>query len=797
MRRRITRTSQTASHWGVYQVETDIETHEVVSVRGVDYDLEPSPIQASLPDVVGDSMRIDRPYVREGYLRSRGASRLERGGESFVPVAWDTALDLVTDALVAARDEHGNESIYGGSYGWASAGRLHHAPSVLKRFLTLFGGYTDKSGNHSFGAALGVMPYILGRADINHLVVRWPELVENTRLLVMFGGAALKNAQMDSGGAVNHDSADWMRRIRAAGIEVVSISPFRDDMPASVAPEWVPIRPNTDVALMLGIANSLIAEGLVDRRFLARYCSGYDEFEGYLLGHPDGTPKNARWASEVTGVPARRIVELARRMAATRTLINTAWSVQRAQHGEQPVWTTVALASMLGQIGLSGGGFNLGFGAASAISSPRADNIPRPKLRLGRNPVEVKVPVGRVSELFLNPGGQLEHNGRMLRLPPTEVVYSAGGNPFHHNLNLNRFVEAWKQPATIIVHEPWWTPPARFADIVLPSTTTMERNDIGAAQHSRFWTAMHQVVPPFALSRNDFDVFGELADRFGFGEAYHSGRTEMEWLRHIYDEARDLAQDRGFDPPDFDTFWEQDVYEFPIPDEHPPLLSDFRKDPVAHPLNTPSGRIELVSDRIRSFGYQDCPPHPTWLEPAEWLGGRRAARYPLHLLTNQPAHRLHSQLDNSRLSRAAKVSGREAILMTAADAARRGLRDGDVVRVYNDRGAFLAGVRIAPTDTLLPGVVQVPTGAWYDPEVPGAIGSLDKHGNPNVVTSDRGTSALTQCSAAQTCLVEVERYENPPPVTAFDWPPIKQPEDISPPALAEGTGFRSKRGSPR
>jgi biotin/methionine sulfoxide reductase len=770
------RSTQTASHWGVYRVEVDEETDDVVGTSGASFDPDPSPLQATLPELVRDRMRIEVPHVREGYLRHGTASRQRRGAEAFVPVSWDRALDLVCQALLDARERGGNESLYGGSYGWASAGRLHHSPSVLKRFLGLFGGYTDKSGNHSFGAALGVMPYILGRTDINKLVVPWAEVVANTGLLVMFGGAPLKNTQIDPGGAVNHDNADWFRRAREAGVEVVCISPQRNDVTEDAAPEWLPIRPNTDVAMMLGLAHTLIADGLVDREFTRTHCAGYDVFERYLTGESDGTPKDARWAARITGVPAVTIESLARRMARTRTVINTAWAVQRAQHGEQPVWATVALAAMLGQIGLPGGGFSLGFGAVSGIALPYPADIPRPKMPLGPNPVAVKIPVGRVHELLLRPGETLEHNGTRLRLPTTELIYSAGGNPFHHNLNLNRFVTAWQQPGTVIVHEPWWTPPAKFADIVLPSTTTMERNDIAAADHSRYWIAMHQVVRPYAKARNDFDIFSALADRLGFGPDYHRGRTEMQWLRHMHDEALGTARHRGFDPPEFDEFWAAESYEFPMRAEPRTLLADFRADPEGRPLKTPSGKIELCSEPIRAFGYDDCPPHPAWLEPAEWLGSAKVARFPLHLLTNQPGHRLHSQLDNSTLSRKAKVSDREAILIGPEDAEHRGLHAGDVVRVFNERGAFLAGVTIAAPGTLLPGVVQVPTGAWYDPLEPGVPGSLEKHGNPNVVTSDQGTSRLTQCSAAQTCLVEVALCPDPPPVTAFDLPPIRDQE---------------------
>ncbi|QBD75383.1 Asp-tRNA(Asn)/Glu-tRNA(Gln) amidotransferase GatCAB subunit C [Ktedonosporobacter rubrisoli] len=770
-RRKIT---QTASHWGAYKVETDLSTHEVLATRGVQFDPHPSPLQASLPEVVYDSLRIDQPYVREGYLRSRGASRAERGAQGFVPVSWDKALTLVCEALQETREQHGNEAIYGGSYGWASAGRLHHAPSVLKRFLALAGGYVDKVGNHSYGAAQGIMPYILGRADVNRLVVSWPEVVSHTRLLVLFGGAPLKNTQIDAGGAVKHENLDWYMKAAQAGIEVICISPQRSDVPAQVAPEWLPIRPNTDTALMLGLAHTLVSNGLHNQEFLARYCVGYPEFERYLLGQSDNTPKDATWASHITEVPAESIEQLARRMASTRTLINTSWSVQRADHGEQPVWMSIALACLLGQVGMPGGGFSFGFGAINGIALPYPAGIPRPKISLGHNPVTIKVPVGRVTDLLLRPGEQLAYNGQSIQLPKIELIYSAGGNPFHHNTNLNRFLQAWKQPATIIVHEPWWTPPARFADIVLPSTTTMERNDIGAAEHGKYWLAMHQVLPPYCQARNDFDIFSELAERLGFGFAYHQNRSEMQWLRYMYEEARQIAGERGFAPPPFAEFWSSGAYEFPLLDSaaQPTLLGDFRADPLIHPLHTSSGRIELVSEKIRSFDYDDCQPHPCWIEPAEWLGGEQAKRYPLHLLSNQPRNRLHSQLDQASLSRNGEISGREPIYLNPLDARRRGLLDGDVVRVFNDRGAFLAGVQIS--GELRPGVVSMATGAWYDPEMAGSVGSLEKHGNPNVVTLDKGTSRLAQCSVAQTCLVEVEKYNQPPSVTAFAWPPILQ-----------------------
>ena len=364
----------------------------------------------------------------------------------------------------------GHEAIYGGSYGWASAGRLHHSPSVLKRFLGQYGGYVDKLGNHSYGAALHIMPYVIGRSDITSQAVAWPTILKNTRLIVMFGGAHLKNTQIDSGGVVLHELQSWFDKAANAGIKFVNISPSRGDAAASLSAEWMAIRPNTDTALMLGLAHTLASEKLHNRAFLDRYCVGYDRFEPYLMGHVDGMSKDANWASAITGIDAASIRSLARRMASTRTLITTSWSVQRADHGEQPIWMTVTLAAMLGQIGYPGCGFTFGIAAESGIAMPRPSNIPRPTLPLGPNPVKVHIPVGRVSDMLLHPGSDLPQNGRTIRMPDIRLIYSTGGNPFHHNTNLNRFMRAWQKPETIIVHEPWWSPPAKFADIVLPAT---------------------------------------------------------------------------------------------------------------------------------------------------------------------------------------------------------------------------------------------------------------------------------------------------------------------------------------
>ena len=262
------------------------------------------------------------------------------------------------------------------------------------------------------------------------------------------------------------------------------------------------------------------------------------------------------------------------------------------------------------------------------------------------------------------------------------------------------------------------------------------------------------MIDPVGEARNDYDIFAVLARLLGAEDRFTEGRTADEWIEHLYD--RFNAYHPAY--PTLEDLQSSGFFHIPE-DWNPPVPSqivEFVNDPKGRPLSTPSGRIELYSTTIDGFGYRSCPPHPTWLEPAEWLGN--AGEYPLHLISNQPKTRLHSQWDQGETSLNGKVAGREQIGIHPIDAAERNLSHGDLVRVFNERGATLASVAIR--DDLIERVVQLPTGAWWDPEEPGG---LDRSGNPNVQTRDAGTSQLAQGPTAQTCLVQVERFAGEPP----------------------------------
>lgn len=750
------------AHWGAFTAE--ISDGDIAAVTPQTGDADPSPLLHNLPGSLRHRSRVTGPAVRAGWLRGGPGPSERRGDDEFVAVSWDELTELLAGELRRVIDTHGNEAIYGGSYGWASAGRFHHAQSQVHRFLKLIGGYTSSRHSYSLGATGVIMPRVVGtHDDLFKRSTQWEVIVEHTDLLVAFGGIALKNTGINHGGTTAHPARAALHRFRERGGHIVSFSPLRDDVDGDH--EWHAPVPGTDVAIMLALAHVLATEGLADRDFLDTYCMGYERFERYLLGTDDGVPKSPAWASAISGLAAEDLTALARRMAAGRTLVTISWSLQRIRHGEQAPWMGLTLAAMLGQIGLPGGGFGHGYGSMNEPGlAPLRFRLP--VLPQGHNPVSTFIPVAAVSDMLLHPGREYDYNGLRLTFPDIRLVYWAGGNPFHHHQNIPRLRRALARPDTIVVHDPYWTAMAKHADIVVPSTTAYEREDYSGSRNDPMLTAMPALTEPYAQSRDDYTTFAELAQRFGVADQFTEGRTAREWLVHLYDK---WAAGVDFAAPSFDQFWADGQLRLPT-EPGLTLLADFRADPYTNRLNTPSGRIEIFSADIDAFGYADCLGHPAWFEPTEWLGGERAQTYPLHLIANQPASRLHSQLDGGATSQKSKVQGREPIRIHPDDAADRGLADGDVVRVFNDRGACLAGVVI--DDRLRPRVVQLPTGAWFDPLDPADPDSLCVHGNPNVLTDDIGTSALARGCTGAHVLVQLEPYTGDlPPVRAHE-PPV-------------------------
>lgn len=759
----------TASHWGV-GVAT-VQDGRVLSVEGHPSDPHASEINRNIPGSLHGRARVRRPAIRKSWLQGR-PGEVPRGRDVFVEVSWEHALDLIAQELSRVWTDFGNQSIFAGSYGWSSAGRFHHAQSQLKRFLNSIGGFVRSEGNYSYNAALGLMPHIVGpfRTQVAE-ATRWSVIADHADLVVMFGGMALRNTQVSDGGLAKHRMADNLQACADAGVHFVNVSPLRSDAEEALGATWMQACPGTDTALMMGLAHTLIEEGLHDDVFLDTYAVGFEKVRAYLTGAQDGQPKDAAWAAALTGVGAADIRDLARRMASGRTMISVAAGVQRADYGEQPMWMAVTLAAMLGQIGLPGGGYTVGYGVNGNVG-----NTERPfrwgTLPQGVNPVQDFIPVAMISEMLLNPGGSYRYQGEERTFPDARLVWWAGGNPFHHHQDLNRLRRAFQAPETVIVNEINWTATARHADIVLPVAAAQERTDFGAGKSDNALVPMPKLVEPCGDAREEYDIYSALSALLGTQDAFTEGKTGDDWIREIWQVTRTRARAGGYDLPDWDRFISGDVIHLPDPSPNQVFLAEFRADPVAHALPTPSGRIELYSEVIAQFNLPDCKGHATWFPPRDRSADAQGD-FPLALLSGQPKTRLHSQLDNGAYSLHHKIAGREPVLIHPDDAEARGIDDGDVVELLNARGRCLAGARV--TDEIQKGCVFLWTGAWYDPEFD-APQARDRHGNPNVLTHDVRTSSLTQSPAAHSAMVEVQRFEGEPPEVQAHEPPPFSPE---------------------
>ena len=761
----------TGSHWGGFR--TTVERGRMTAIRPWEKDPRPTEVLEGVLDSVYSATRIKYPMVRRAWLEhGPGADPAGRGDGDFVRVTWDHALDLVAAELQRVDKTYGPSGTFAGSYGWKSPGQLHNCQTLLRRMMRLKGvGFVDSSGTYSTAAVTVIMPYVVGSTGTSDQCTAWPVLAEHTELMVFWGADPANNCQI--GWVVpDHGAYAGMAALKAKGVKVICIDPVRTETCLSLDAEWIAPRPQTDVAMMLGIAHTLVAEKLHDTQFLTRYTSGFEKFLPYLQGASDGVPKTAEWASAICGIPADTIKDLARRFAKHRTMIAAGWSLQRQQHGEQAHWMVVTLASMLGQIGTPGGGYGLSYhyasGGTPAANSPVLTGItsgtePKPAWPAGKG--AAIIPVARVVEMLEHPGEAFDFNGAHLTYPDVKLAYWVGGNPFAHHQDRNRMVKAWQKLDTFIVHDFQWTATARRADIILPATSAYERNDIEqVGDYSLgYIMAMKQAIEPVFEARNDYDIFAGIAERLGKREAFTEGKSEMDWIRALYEAAMVESRAKGMEMPVFDAFWaSDDALAFPVTDAGRGFIQhkDFRDDPLLNPLGTATGLIEIYSEAIAKMNYDDCPPHPAWMEPIERLDGP-TTRFPLHVDTSHPKFRLHSQLCGTVLREKYTIAGREPCMINPADAASRGIKDGDLVRVFNDRGQILAGARISAD--IRPGVIRVNEGGWFDPEDPQKPGSLDRYGDVNTLTPDIGTSKLAQGNCGHTVVGNVEKYVGAPP----------------------------------
>lgn len=772
------------SHWGAFRAH--IYAGKVQQIKPLELDKHPTEMINGIKGIIYSPSRVRYPMVRLDWLKKHKYSGETRGNNRFIRVTWDEALDLFYRELERVQKDYGPWALHAGQTGWRQTGQFHSCTSHMQRAVGMHGNFITKVGDYSTGAGQTILPYVLGSTEVYAQGTSWSEILDNSKNVILWATDPVKNLQV-GWNCETHESYPYLEQLKekvAKGeINVISVDPVKNKTQRYLENEHFYINPQTDVPFMLALAHTLYTEDLHDKQFIETYCLGFDDFMPYVLGETkDKVEKTPEWAAEICGVTPDQIRKFARMMVAERTQILFGWCIQRQEHGEQPYWMGAVLAAMVGQIGLPGGGVSYGH-HYSGIGVPSTGfaapgGFPR-NVDQGQKPIwdnndfngySRTIPVARWVDCLLEPGKEIKYNGSKVKLPDYKMMVISGNNPWHHHQDRNRMKKAFQKLQTVVTIDFAWTATCRFSDIVLPACTQWERNDIDiyGSYSGRGLLAMQKLVDPLYQSKSDFDIFTELSRRFGKQEQYTRGMDEMEWVKSLYDDCRS-ANKAKFDMPEFSEFWKQGVLDF---GQGKPWVrhADFREDPEINALGTPSGFIEIFSRKIDRFGYEQCQGHPMWFEKSERShGGPGSKKHPFWLQSCHPDKRLHSQMCESEEIRATyAVKGREPVYINPIDAKGKGIKSGDLVRVFNDRGQLLAGAVV--TDSYAQGVIRIEEGAWYGP-MSEKVGAMDTYGDPNTLTQDIPTSELAQATSANTCLVSFEKFTGKvPPVTSFGGP---------------------------
>ncbi|MEE8471706.1 MAG: molybdopterin-dependent oxidoreductase [Dehalococcoidia bacterium] len=654
----------------------------------------------------------------------------ERGEGRFERISWDEALDTVAGKLLEVKDKYGP----GACYFYGASGNMatfHGYRRAFTRLLNMFGGFTSRWGIASFEGLSFASRYTYGTMTAGNS----REDLMNSRLIILWG--------INSADARFRTGTSYaLIRAREKGVRIVCVDPRFTEAAATLAEAWLPIRPGTDAAVLIAMAYVMIEEGLQDRHFLDTYTIGFERFRDYVLGAEDGTPKTPSWAESISGMPASAIAGLAREYATTKpAALLVAWSPGRTAFGEQFHRAAMALAAMTGNIGVPGGS------AAGHDGLPwgtLSQTMPLGENPLGRQTAEPRGELNRYSRVDGN--GPTVHvaktfeailEGRGAGYPhDTRLLYVIAGNPLNQLPNANKSLAALKKLETIIVHEQFLTPTARFADILLPVNTHLERSDIVTPfLTGPYYIFMDQAIPSRGESRSDWDIACALAPRLGIDN--FAERSESEWLKYLTDNNSQL--------PDYESFRRNPVHKL-TPSQPHVAFADQIADPKAHPFPTPSGKIEIYSQRIADMHIPQLPPIPQYVEAWEGPRDPLAQRYPLQIISTHSKLRVNSIFSN--IPWVAELE-HHALWINPRDAGDRGIAQGDSIRVFNGRGEMAVKARV--TERIMPGVVHIAQGAWFQPDENG----VDQGGCPNVLTRDEMSPG--GAFPDNTCLVEVKK----------------------------------------
>ena len=692
--------------------------------------------------------RLKFPMKRVG---RRGEGRFER-------ISWEEAVRTIASEWKRIRDKYGNEAIYwqycSGQQSLVSSRRAwQRLMNLMGGFLKYYGSYSNAQGAAAFPLTYGGRPSSL------------PSQIANAELYVLFGNNPSVTRPSGGGKGFQIDAALSQKRPR-----IIVIDPCFTDTATSRADQWIPIRPGTDAALVSALAWEWITKNQVDQAFLDKYCVGYDEktlpasapknadYKSYILGRgPDRVEQTPEWAAKITGIPADVIRQLAAEMAATKPLfVSQGWGPQRQANGEETCRAIAMVPILLGQVGLPG-----------TNTGAHEGNTPFPAVYLpvGKNPVKATIPCYLWTDAILR-GHEMTRRTDALKgaealKQDIRMIVNSGGNTMINQHGDCVWTDKVLQDETklefLVVCDNMMTPSCRYADILLPDTLGPETDDAACqgGSHGDVATmlAIQKAVEPQYEQKPSWEICRLIARELGLEDAYTEGRDQMGWVKWCYEETRKKVPEL----PDFDTFWKNGMAKIWNFRKDPIALEAFRRDPEKHPLKTPSGRIEIYSERLaKEVADWVLPegdaisPSPVFRRTWDMPGDPKEKDYPLQCFGFHGHGRIHSTFHNLPHLRDLHP---DVVFMNVLDAEERGIADGDKVFVFNDRGTVLLPARVTPR--IMPGVVTIPQGAWYDPKIIDGR-SVDVGGCINTLTGHR-PSPYAKGNAQHNILVQVRK----------------------------------------
>lgn len=629
----------------------------------------------------------------------------ERGEGKFVRISWEEAVDTIAEQTRRIRETYGAGARY---INYASGINAVLRGNVFaKRLLALDGGFLDYYNTYSAACTEQTTPYIYGTGQAGSTI----NTLDHSGLILLWGFNPVESMY-------NGELLAELRKAKARGIPIVVIDPRYSDTAAVFATQWVGLRPTTDGALAAGMAYVMLEKHLEDREFLNRFCMGFDaghmpegadpkeNYEDYVLGTYDHIPKNAQWASKITGVPKDTIERLAVLYATTKpAALVPGLGPQRHGNGEQTIRATAILACMTGNVGIEGG-----YAGASCYISQH----PWPAIPVPDNPYQGVISCFLWTDAVTRGSSMdAEHDGvrGMDRLKaPVKLIYNLAGNTLinqHSDCNAtDRILRDTTQCEFIVVSDLFMTPSARYADILLPGASMFETCNLNLPwREGNFLLCSSQAIEPFCESRVEYDWLKEVADRLSVGEAFREGHeTSEDWQEALYEAIRPLEPEL----PDYEEFRRNGGHKY----RHQPRKWAFEeqvRDFAHHPFPTPSGKIEIYSPRLKQLGA--VPPIPIYVPSFEGPEDPTVEKYPIQLIGWHNKFHTHSVFDNNEWM---EDIDSHVLWMHPEDAAQRKIEEGDLVAVVNDRGEIRIPVHI--TGRIVKGVAAMPQGGWFRTE---------------------------------------------------------------------------------